>query len=263
MANGNGSAQGHEQGIGGGMVTRTSDRDGAIIERVIALGDLSQLKPMERAAYYTAVCRSCGLNPMTKPFAYIQLNGKLTLYALRDATDQLRKIHRISVRILSRELDADGVYTVTARAVEPSGREDESTGCVSLGGAKGENLANAKMKAETKAKRRVTLSICGLGWLDETEVEDVRAARFVHVNDSGEIVEPPSTPALPPAQPEDAWLEWAMTHTAAMNEAKTPGALKAAYAKAYREAESRGAPQHIRESLEKTKDALKGKMEVG
>jgi len=27
------------------------------------------------------------------------------------------------------------------------------------------------MKAETKAKRRVTLSICGLGMLDETEVE--------------------------------------------------------------------------------------------
>ena len=27
------------------------------------------------------------------------------------------------------------------------------------------------MCAETKAKRRVTLSICGLGWLDESEVE--------------------------------------------------------------------------------------------
>ena len=29
------------------------------------------------------------------------------------------------------------------------------------------------MKAETKAKRRVTLSICGLGMLDETEVETI------------------------------------------------------------------------------------------
>jgi hypothetical protein len=28
------------------------------------------------------------------------------------------------------------------------------------------------MKAETKAKRRVTLSIVGLGWLDESEVPD-------------------------------------------------------------------------------------------
>ncbi len=28
----------------------------------------------------------------------------------------------------------------------------------------------------TKAKRRVTLSICGLGWLDETEVESIPAS---------------------------------------------------------------------------------------
>jgi hypothetical protein len=32
------------------------------------------------------------------------------------------------------------------------------------------------MKAETKAKRRVTLSICGLGMLDETEVADIPGA---------------------------------------------------------------------------------------
>jgi hypothetical protein len=38
-------------------------------------------------------------------------------------------------------------------------------------------LANALMKAETKAKRRATLSICGLGMLDETEVEDIQGAQ--------------------------------------------------------------------------------------
>ena len=35
------------------------------------------------------------------------------------------------------------------------------------------NFGNALMKAVTKAKRRVTLSICGLGMLDETEVETI------------------------------------------------------------------------------------------
>ena len=44
-----------------------------------------------------------------------------------------------------------------------------SIGAVSIKGLQGENLANALMKAETKAKRRVTLSLAGLGWLDETE----------------------------------------------------------------------------------------------
>lgn len=40
-----------------------------------------------------------------------------------------------------------------------------------------EALANALMKAETKAKRRVTLSIAGLGLLDESELEDAAPAR--------------------------------------------------------------------------------------
>jgi len=44
---------------------------------------------------------------------------------------------------------------------------------VSIAGLRGEAASNAVMKAVTKAKRRVTLSICGLRFLDETEVEDI------------------------------------------------------------------------------------------
>ena len=46
-------------------------------------------------------------------------------------------------------------------------------GNMPLRSLKGDALANALMKAETKAKRRVTLSIAGLGWLDETELETI------------------------------------------------------------------------------------------
>ena len=46
------------------------------------------------------------------------------------------------------------------------------------------------MKAVTKAKRRVTLSICGLGMLDETEVESIPGAKAVPVD--------PNTGELPP-----------------------------------------------------------------
>lgn len=151
---------------------------GSIIEAVIAQGDLSKLKPEQRVAYYTEVCRSVGLNPLTKPFEYITLNGKLTLYARKDATDQLRDIRKVSVVIASREQIGD-VYAVTARATTVDGRSDESIGAVSIASLKGDSLANALMKAETKAKRRVTLSICGLGLLDETEIETIPNARPV------------------------------------------------------------------------------------
>ena len=152
------------------QVVHMQNQNFAKIEQVLIGGDLARLTEGERLQYYKAVCESVGLNPLTKPFDYITLNGKLTLYARKDATDQLRNIHKVSISIPSREQIGD-VYVVTAQAKNADGREDSSTGAVFIGGLRGDALANAIMKAETKAKRRVTLSICGLGLLDETELE--------------------------------------------------------------------------------------------
>lgn len=153
------------------------------IERALVMNDLSKLSAEQRADYYNSVCGSLGLNPLTQPFQYINLNGKLTLYAKRDATEQLRKVHNVSITIVARE-KLDDVYVVTARAVDGKGRTDESIGAVPISGLKGDNLANAFMKAETKAKRRVTLSVCGLGLLDETEVDTIpNAQKFTEVQD--------------------------------------------------------------------------------
>jgi hypothetical protein len=150
---------------------------GALLERVIVQGDLSKLSPTERVVYYKQVCDSCGLNPLMKPLEFITLNGKLVLYALRAATDQLRKLHHVSIEILKRERSED-TYLVTAKATMPDGRTDEAMGAVNLKGLSGDALANAYLKCETKAKRRVTLSICGLGMLDETEIETIPGARI-------------------------------------------------------------------------------------
>ena len=157
------------------------------LESVVINGDLSKLSSKDRVIYYNKVCESLGLNPFTRPFDYITLNGKLTLYARREATEQLRKIHNISIKISNREIIED-VYTVTSQATTPAGRSDESIGAVSVAGLRGETKANAMMKCETKAKRRVTLSICGLSLLDEIEVATVADARFEKVDlETGEI----------------------------------------------------------------------------
>lgn len=148
---------------------------GSVIESVIVKGDLGKLTPAERSRYYVEVCQSVGLNPLTKPFEYIVLNGKLTLYALRNCTDQLRTIHEVSVEDLA-ESERDGVFVVTAKVRNGKGRTDMAKGAVTIGNLKGDALANAMMKAETKAKRRATLSICGLGFLDETEIETIPSA---------------------------------------------------------------------------------------
>lgn len=142
------------------------------IETVLVTGDISKLNADQRVSYYNAVCSSLGLNPLTKPFAYLNLSGKTVLYATKDATEQLRKIHGVSITEVT-SIRLEDVFVVTAKAQDASGRTDAATGAVTIGNLKGDALANALMKAETKAKRRATLSICGLGMLDETETETI------------------------------------------------------------------------------------------
>lgn len=172
----------------------------ALQEKVLVGGDLSKLSSQERLTYIGAVCNSLGLNPLTRPFEYINLSGKLTLYARKDATEQLRSLRGISIEIVSREVVED-TYVVTARAVDASGRRDESIGAVSIGGLKGDAKANAIMKAETKAKRRVTLSISGLGLLDETEIETIPGAQPLRERDITPKEEKPGAEPSTPAKP--------------------------------------------------------------
>jgi hypothetical protein len=171
--------------------------DGETVARVLLHGDLKNLTASQKVSYYRAVCESVGLNPLTQPFQYLVLNGKEILYARREASEQLRKMHAVSIDIVAREL-VEGTYTVTARATLPDGRRDESIGAKWLGELKGEVRANAIMACESKAKRRVTLSICGLGMLDETEVADIPAPAMGHYD----TVQAPPPPALEPPAPD-------------------------------------------------------------
>jgi hypothetical protein len=197
------------------------------LEQVLIQGDLAKLTPEQRTSYYMSVCQSVGLNHLTKPFDYIVLNNKLTLYAKRDCTDQLRKIHNVSIKISSRILEGD-IYSVTALATDKTGRTDESVGAVCLGKSFGETKANLIMKAETKAKRRVTLSICGLGLLDETEVVDIPEIK----NEiRGEVIPPQNSNAPSYANaPTGNTAGYNQRHDARMAEPMTEPQRKAIFA---------------------------------
>jgi hypothetical protein len=124
-----------------------------------------------------------GLDPYTKPFDILRLNGKEILYCTRSGTQQLNKLHKVSHLITSRDTNADaGVYIVTSKASLPDGRCTESIGAVNIAGLKGEAYANAIMKAETKAKRRATLDLLGLGVIDESEAESIPNASTVAIS---------------------------------------------------------------------------------
>ena len=162
-------------------VATVSDSSAALAEQVVIKGDLSKLTEAQRMNYYSEVCRSLGLNPLTRPFEFLTLNGKLILYATRGAGDQLRAIRGITITSLDPRQVGE-LLVVVATGRDRSGREDSSTGAVSVKGLTGEALANAMMKAETKAKRRLTLSLAGLGWSDETEVDTIPGAQRTDVD---------------------------------------------------------------------------------
>ena len=176
--------------------------DPRAVEQALLIGDISQMSDEVRIAYYVATCRSLGLNPLTKPFQALKTDdGKVVLYPDKGCAEQLRKLHRVSVRVIERQIIED-LYIVTVRATTPDGREEESQGIVPIAKPKGTwedyeyrgekkrrfkpafdqdghevmvplsvaERANAMMRGETKAKRRVTLAICGLG-LPDTDLE--------------------------------------------------------------------------------------------
>lgn len=213
----------------------TSDEVAEIMRQVIVGGDLARLSPVARMQYYSRVCESVGLNPLTKPFEFIPMKAdgggsRLVLYATKSATDQLRMKYGISVSDIRVEV-LEKEIVATAIVSDRTGRTDADVGVVSteyyhfkrretikLGG---EELANARMKAVTKAKRRATLSFCGLGMLDESEVEAImsnpRPADDEAASVAAEIgtpatvetvtPEPVDPPAPDPLATFDRWMD--------------------------------------------------------
>jgi hypothetical protein len=156
------------------------------IEELLATGNIGQFSPQEKVAYINKICDMMGLNPLTRPFEFVNFQGKTVLYARKDCTDQLRKIHKVSIKVTNQQI-LDGLLTITVEATDKTGRVDSDIGALNIAGLKGDALANATMKALTKAKRRVTLSICGLGILDETELETMPGAHIDQIAYTSEL----------------------------------------------------------------------------
>ena len=203
-----------------------------VIESIVRLGDLSALNSTDRARFYVQMCEGLGLNPHAQPFAFLKLNGKEVFYATRGATDQLAAMHKVTREIVDgpRVIDLAGTKLVYAvcRATLPNGRVETATATVPL-----IDPVNVLMKAETKAKRRVTLSILGLGLLDEMELETIpasaqEATRGVDLPARPAGPEADAPPLVPPPPPAE-WLSAMDAEGAAGPPADAPPALEDFY----------------------------------
>jgi hypothetical protein len=176
--------------LGGVMTTAlATNGNGALAiddKALLALvteGDCGKLTEPQKLSYYRARCDAAGLDYRAQPFQFVKLNNKLVLYALKACSEQLAAKHGLSVRLVETPADVQelaasgGCRAFTARVTGKDGRETDDVGVVSIKSASGDTLANAIMKGATKAKRRAVLAHCGLGMLDETEIETIPRAQ--------------------------------------------------------------------------------------
>ena len=179
---------------------RQKEIDPDIIKSIVFEQDVSKLSSKQLLEYVHRLCSDLGINPLAQPFQLLKLQGKTQLYATKNATDQLRHVFRISIVDLQEET-TDDICRVTVKAEMPlpngTVRYDIDQGAVNVKGLTGDALANAKMKAGTKAKRRVTLSLIGLSnTMDETELETVPGVQTMEFDPAtGELSQ--STPEKP------------------------------------------------------------------
>jgi len=143
-----------------------------LFSRYVLTNSLSGFTDQQRAQLIGHLCKTWHLDFNQQPFIIIKTQGKEKLYLSKAGAEQVRNRNNVSIDSVDTKIE-DGLVLVTAAASLPSGRHDSDLGTVSIKGLVGDALADAILKAVTKAKRRVTLSICGLPM---SEVSDSESA---------------------------------------------------------------------------------------
>jgi hypothetical protein len=193
------------------------------INALVLKGDTSKLTLEQKTQYYSAVCSTVGLNPATRPFQFLTFQGKEVLYPDKSCAEQLRSLKAISLSGPKITFQ-DTLIMVEVTATMRNGRTDTDYGIVdtTTNLNKGLSRGDAILKAVTKAKRRVTFSICGLGFLNDVsdaredgsplQLEDLSLAQlhdveYLSSNDFAALTEY----ALAVGMTKDAWGHYLMS----------------------------------------------------
>lgn len=167
------------------MDNQLAVREESYMNKLVLKGDLSSLSEPELLAYHKHLCDRIGVPEALRPFNLMNTKQGKFFYANKTFTDWVRKQQGISFTKVDREI-VDDIVITTVTAIDKAGRMDVAVGAVPLYVAaqnqKGEHIriplspddrANAIMKSETKGKRRVTLSMGGYGFSDESEIDTI------------------------------------------------------------------------------------------
>lgn len=167
-------------------------------KQVIAMiadgGDITNLSNSDRRALLAKLTNYLHLNPHTDNFLIFKdQNGRYRLYATKECCAQLRHNLGINIWLSDPIYGPDQKYpllvSVKANGLNKHNRSGEEIGSVSLVGIPPEEYSNHVMWAVTKAKRRLTLDLSGLGVLADVEVFDIIGHEFINVNEPDKAID--------------------------------------------------------------------------
>ena len=184
----------------GAIATLTAEQRKELFDKFILSGDVSGYSEAEKVGVLLTLCDKYDFDPIQRPFDVIRLpDGRAIIYANKTAAAIVSVRECVSLKIVDRTFVGDS-YVVTVTATNNKGRSVDDDGVVALAGTRkdgtsyrltGDMLTNKMMHATTKAKRRATLSIGGLGFLSDAEAESmVEAGEAVVEEVNYAIVDP-------------------------------------------------------------------------
>lgn len=148
------------------------DATTAFQQAVAANRDTAGLRPEHRGALLNELARALKLNPLTKPVIFLKTGQGESIYVTRQGADQIAARLRLNRETVVgpevRDILGVKVFFCQVRVTAPDGRSEMATATLPA-----VDVLMGLMKVETKAKRRATLSIAGLGMLSEEDAEEM------------------------------------------------------------------------------------------
>lgn len=177
------------------------------LSKIILKGDWKDLTPAQRVEGYIALCRSLGLNPLTKPFDLLEMRDRTTLYLNSAGGAQLGALHKASYHITRVETEpvADTVMLVRAyvKVRLPDGRENEDVGIKTCNPKDVNDYIRAYKSAITNGRLRAIKGLIGLNVVVEGDEEEIPEARVVSVEIAEASAESAPAQTETPQQPAE------------------------------------------------------------
>lgn len=169
------------------MTTYQQKIPASVLNKFLQTGDVISFTDEQKLLIMQMLCEKYGLDPVTRPLDLIKMPqsnntpAREIVYLTANGCELIAAKWKMSFKIKEKGIDKDAgvAYFVLEGRIPETDRSDESTAYVQCVRKNiknepeyffGTDMANALMKCETKARRRLIKRLTGLDYIDEDDI---------------------------------------------------------------------------------------------